>query len=85
MDGKKPAKSRWCPYNCLPCNDDHEGRVKEYNSFTIISVGYRERLGFGVQTPFRPTHFFFRGKSPRNEIGIGLCQSSSQFDLVFGS
>ena len=84
MDGKKPAKSRWCPYNCLPCNDDHKGRAKEYNSFTIISVGYRERLGFGVQTSFRPTHFF-RGKRPGNEIGIGLCQSSWQFDLLFRS
>lgn len=84
MDGTKPAKSRWCPYNCLLCNDDHKGRVKEYNSFTIISVGYRERLGFRVQTPFCPTHFF-KGKSPGNEVGIGFCHSSSQFDLLFGS
>ena len=57
MDGKKPAKSRWCHNKCLPCNDDHKERAKEYNSFTIISVVYRERLGFRVQTPFCPTHF----------------------------
>lgn len=84
MGGNKSAKSPWCPYNCLPCNGDHKGRVKEYNSFTIISVGYRERLGFGVQTSFRPTHFF-KGKRSGNEVGIGFCHSSSQFDLLFGS
>ena len=85
MDGKKPAKSRWCPYNCLPCNDDHKERAKEHNSFTIICVVYRERLGFRVQTPFCPTTQFFKGKSPGNEVGIGFCHSSSQFELLFGS
>ena len=84
MGGKKPAKSPWCPYNCLPCNGDHKEMVKAYNSFTIISVGYRERLGFRVQTPFCPTHFF-NGKRPGNEVGIGFYYSSSQFDLLFGS
>ena len=84
MGGKKSAKSPWCPYNCLPCNGDHKEMVKEYNSFTIISVVYRERLGFRVQTPFCPTHFF-NGKRPGNEVGIGFCHSSSQFDLLFGS
>ena len=83
MGGKKPAKSPWCPYNCLPCNGDHKEMVKEYNSF-IISVGYRERLGFRVQTPFCLTHFF-NGKRPGNEVGIGFYYSSSQFDLLFGS
>ena len=68
MDGKKPAKSRWCRYNCLLCNDDHKGRVKEYNSFTIISVGYRERLVLGSRLPSAPP-IFLRVKALGTRLG----------------
>ena len=69
MDGKKPAKSRWCPYNCLPCDDDHKGRVKEYNSFAIISVGYREGWVLGSRLPSTPPIFFLGEKALGTRLG----------------
>lgn len=50
-----------------------------------LSVLDTGKVGFWGPDFLPPHPFFFRGKSPGNEIGIGLCQSSSQFDLLFRS
>lgn len=68
MDGKKPAKSRWCPYNCLPCNDDHKEKAKNIIPLQLSVLYTGKGWVLGSRLPSAPP-IFLRVKALGTRLG----------------
>ena len=68
MDGKKPAKCRWYPYNCLLCNDDHE-ELKKIIPLQLSVLNIQGKAGFWGPNSLLPHPFFLRVKDLGTRLG----------------
>ena len=84
MDGKKPQKADGVLTTVSPVMMTTKEGLKNIIPLQLSVLDTGKGWVLGSRLPSAPP-MFFRGKRPGNEIGIGLCQSSWQFDLLFRS